>query len=73
MNNSTLSKDAAITWDEPTLVTNAIRCFLHHYPNSELVPLYKELMNKGNNECKDASEPKPQPRPARRRRAQTTT
>ena len=57
--------------DENFLIKNAIYCWLHHFPNYEWTQRYKELANRDTYTRMDVIEPKPKPRPARRRKATT--
>ena len=57
--------------DENFLIKNAIYCWLHHFPHHEWTDRYKELATRDTFTRMDAIEPKPKPRPARRRKPTT--
>ena len=60
--------------NEDFLIKNAIYCWLHHFPNHEWTDRYKELAKRVTySRMVAANESKPKPRPARRRKATTTT
>ena len=46
-------------------IRNAILCWMHYYPNHKWTPIYKELSQR---DSYVSPQPKPTPRPARRKK-----
>ena len=52
--------------DEDYFIKNAISCWLHHFPNHEWAPIYRELRQRES--FNQTERPIATPRPARRRK-----